>query len=149
LQDLKGVMEALASIHQQLSLPEPNIGVLEDAVKAFAKHVKSFADDPTTPAPCRYRLKFYDHAILSHIVPMSKTLKTQGLSLSKVSSTFLEANNKVVKSVMQRLPGGGRQKQGSNAHLPLVQALKKCIIIGAVSRPLVYQSLQKHCMMPE
>jgi hypothetical protein len=45
--------------------------------------------------------------VINHIVDMSKVLKERGLSLAVVSSKFLEANNKVVKAVMRRLPGGG------------------------------------------
>jgi hypothetical protein len=47
----------------------------------------------------------------------------------------LEANNKNVKAVLNQLPGGSQRREGSNAHLRLVQGLKKCIVIGRVSRP--------------
>jgi hypothetical protein len=39
---------------------------------------------------------------------MSRVLKERGLSLAVVSSKFLEANHKVVKAIMRRLPEGGR-----------------------------------------
>jgi hypothetical protein len=90
---------------------------------------------------CRYRLKFYDHAVINHIVDMSKVLKERGLSLAVVSSKFLEANNKVVKAIMRRLPGWGRHT-GSCAHLPLVQGLKRCIAASRVCRVELYKSIQ-------
>jgi hypothetical protein len=69
---------------------------------------------------CRYRLKFYDHAVINHSIDMSKVLKERGPSLAVVSSKFLEANNKVVKAIMRRLPGGGGAPYG------LMCALASC-----------------------
>jgi NADH:ubiquinone oxidoreductase subunit E len=75
------------------------------------------------------------------MVDMSKVLKEHGRSLAVVSSKFLEANNKVVKAIMRRLPGRGR-RTSSFAHLPLVQGLKRCITASCVRRVELYKSIQ-------
>jgi hypothetical protein len=138
--ELRACLEALAVVHQQVSIARPDIGVLEAAVKNF-KGSLLFFFSPATPAPCRYTPKFYDHAILDHIVDQCKQLSKYGLLLAMLSSKFLEANNNIVKAVLRRLPGGGQRREGSHAHLPLVQGLKKCIVMGWVSRPALYRSL--------
>jgi hypothetical protein len=69
---------------------------------------------------------------------MSRVLKARGLSLGVVSSK-LEANNKTVKAILSRLPGGGKRKDGSFSHLPLVQALKRCIAASRVKRIEMYK----------
>jgi hypothetical protein len=78
--------------------------------------------------------------VIDHIVDMSKLLKKQGLSMAIVPSKILEANKKVVKAVMLRLPGRGKRRDGSFAHLPLVQGLKQCIAASHVRRQELYKS---------
>jgi hypothetical protein len=137
--ELRACLEALAVVHQQVSIARPDIEVLEVAVKNF-KGSLLFFSSPATPAPCRYTPNFY-HAILDHIVDQCKQLSKYGLSLAMLSSKILEANNKIVKAVLHRLPVVGQRREGSHAHLPLVQGLKKCIVMGRVSRPALYRSL--------
>jgi hypothetical protein len=57
---------------------------------------------------------------------MSKVLNELGLSLAVVLSKFLEANNKVVKVIMRRLPGG--------APYGLICALASCAGAEALHR---------------
>jgi hypothetical protein len=140
VRDLKGVFAALSVVHKQVSIPDPDLDAMQKASQSFASCARTF-EFGGTPRPCRYRLKFYDHAVINHIVDMSKVLKERGLSLAVVSSKFLEANNKVVKAIMRRLPGGGRHT-GSCAHLPLVQGLKRCIAASRVRRLELYKSIQ-------
>jgi hypothetical protein len=66
---------------------------------------------------CRYRLKFYDHAVIDHVTNTSKLLKMQALSLPVVSRNFLEGNNKVVKAVIGHLPLRGIPSDGSFAQV--------------------------------
>jgi hypothetical protein len=139
IRHLKNVFCALSEVHKQVSSANPSIPALQRARDVFSVSVDVF-EKQTTPLPCRYRLKFYDHAVLEHVVPMSKQLKSKGLSLAVVSSKFLEANNKVVKAVMRRLPGGGKRRDGTFAHLPLVQGLKRCIAAGHVRRQELYKA---------
>lgn len=141
--DLKSTLEALGRVHQQVSIAKPDVAVMEQAVKQFGVSHKRFTS-PQCLAPCRYRMKFYDHAILQHLLEQTRELGKFGMSLAMVSSKFLEANNKVVKAVMRRLPGGGRSRAG-HAHLPLVQGLKRCIAMATIGRPKLY----KHMMEEE
>jgi hypothetical protein len=69
---------------------------------------------------------------------MSQDLLKLGLSLGVVSSKFLEASNKIMKSIMRRLPGGGMNSHGSVAHLPLVQGVKRCLVASHVARMQLY-----------
>jgi hypothetical protein len=108
VQELRRVFAALLEVHKQVSIPKPSMSTMRKASHEFASSVKFFEFEGT-PQPCRYRLKFYDHAVIDHILDMSKLLQKQGLSLAIVSSKFLEANYKVVKAVMRRLPGGVTQ----------------------------------------
>jgi hypothetical protein len=72
---------------------------------------------------------------------MQQDLLKVGLSLGVVSSKFLEASNKIVKSIMRRLPGGGKNTDGSVAHLPLVQGLKRCLVASYVARMQLYEGM--------
>lgn len=139
VQELRRVFAALSEVHKQVSIPKPSMSTMRKASHEFASSVKIFEFEGT-PQPCRYRLKFYDHAVIDHILDMSKLLQKQGLSLAIVSSKFLEANNKVVKAVMRRLPGGGQRRDGSFAHLPLVQGLKRCIAASHARRQELYKA---------
>jgi hypothetical protein len=139
VQDLKSTFEALAVVHQQVNKAQPNMEELKVAIDGFSTSVKSFVHAGTLK-PCRYKLMFYDHALMSHAVEMSEELAKN--SLAVVSSRFLEANNKVVKAVMKRLPGGAVRRSGSHAHLPLVHGLKKRIALAHVSRPKLYESMK-------
>jgi hypothetical protein len=73
---------------------------------------------------------------------MSEDLSQQGISLSAVSSKFLEANNKVFKGILRRLPGGGKAHEDC-AHLPLVQALQRTIVASRVARERLYARMQE------
>jgi truncated hemoglobin YjbI len=144
VKDLKRVFEALAIVHREVTVATPNMEALETAVRAFMLNHSTFTDDVCL-APIRYRLKFYDHAIIAHVLEQQRTLLDQGMSLGMVSSKFLEANNKVVKGVMRRLPGGGSQASTSASRMPLVQALKKCIAMGKMGRHRVYKDMLESC----
>jgi hypothetical protein len=117
VQDLKTVFEALAVVHRQVSIPDPDVNVLKVAVAAFARSIPTFTGEHTL-APLQYRMKFYDHAVLKHVVPMTEELLTKGVSLAVVSSRFLEANNKVVKGCLRRLPGRRNRGQERTAICP-------------------------------
>jgi hypothetical protein len=136
--NLIGISDKLSTVHKQVSIPNPDLQALRAAQMAFLSRVESVEG---TPAPCRYRLKFHDHTVISHVCDMSAALKEQGLSLAVVSSKFLEAKNKVVKAVMRRLPGGGKRRDGSYAHLPLVQGLKRCVAALFVKRQALYMEM--------
>jgi hypothetical protein len=68
-----------------------------------------------------YRMKFYDHAWLDHVVNQSKALTELHMSLDLLSSKFLEANYKFVKAVLRRLPDGG-MRRANRSHLPWCRA---------------------------
>jgi hypothetical protein len=125
VRDLKGVFAALSVVHKQVSIPNPDLDAMQKASQLFASCARTF-EFCGTPRPCHYLLKFYGHAVINHIVEMSRVLKERGLSLAVVSS-------KVVKAVMRRLPEGGRHTR-SFAHLPLVQGLKRSIAASCVRR---------------
>jgi hypothetical protein len=137
---LKAVLDTLSEIHRQLSIPEPDLEVLSAAVETLKNQVGTF-ELHGTRAPCRYRLKFYDHAVMAHVCDMAAVLKANGLSLALVSSKFLDANKTVVKAIMARLPGGGMHKDCSFAHLPLVHGFNRCIATSLVKRLAVYAEL--------
>jgi hypothetical protein len=83
--------------------------------------------------PCVNRMKFYDQAWLDQIVNHTKGLTELHMSLALLSSKLLEANNKFVKAVLRRLPGGGTHK-AKLSYLPLVQGFLKCIACSYVIR---------------
>jgi hypothetical protein len=66
-------------------------------------------------------------------VNQTKELRELHMSLALLSSKFLEANNKCVKAVLRRLPGGGTHK-ANMSHLPLVQGFLMCIACSYVVR---------------
>jgi hypothetical protein len=63
VENLQAVLKALSVVHEQTNQPKADLETLQAAVDAFASNVRIFEWDKT-PAPFRYRLKFYDHAIM-------------------------------------------------------------------------------------
>lgn len=90
----------LRQIFQQLNLPTPDADVLKAAVEDFSGAVKTFTGH--TMPPCAYKLKVYDHAFIEHVVEQTEKLMELGLSLSLLSSKFLEASNKTAKAITWR-----------------------------------------------
>jgi hypothetical protein len=133
--DLLQVFQSLSSVHERLSMPKADTEALKTAVKTFKLNVGTYVFQGI-PATCQYRLKFYDRAILSHVVEMSEDLSRQGISLSAVSRTVLEANNKVLKGILRRLPGGGKAHEDC-AHL------KRTIVASRVARERLYARVQE------
>jgi hypothetical protein len=68
VRDLKGVFAALSVVHKQVSIPDPDLDAMQKASQLFASNscARTF-EFGGTPRPCRYRLKFYDHAVINHI----------------------------------------------------------------------------------
>jgi hypothetical protein len=108
VRDLKAIFAALAALYAQLNSSEPDVQVWKQTEATFRKAVQSFVDNPMPS--CAYRLKFYDHAWLEHVVNQTEALQKHQMSLALLSSKFLEANNKCVKAVLRQLPGGGTHK---------------------------------------
>jgi hypothetical protein len=123
VRDLKTTFEALAELYAQLNSSDPDVEALQHTQAKFRSAVRTFADN--SMPPCAYRMKFYDHAWLDHVVSQTKELRELHMSLALLSSKFLEANNKCVKAVLRRLSGGGTRK-ANMSHLPLVQGFLKC-----------------------
>ena len=141
VEHLMCVFSALSIVHKQVSIAQPDLGMLERACDSFKKYMTVFTSENVLK-PCAYRMKFYDHAVISHVVKQSSLLAAQGMSLAVVSSKFLEANNKVVEAVMRRLPGGSTKRDGRNSHLPVVQALRRCVASSFVARPEAYAAFK-------
>jgi hypothetical protein len=60
-----------------------------------------------TPKPCRYRGKFYDHALASHVVKDLENLKGHDLGPIHFCTRSLEHNNRPLKALYSRTPAGG------------------------------------------
>jgi hypothetical protein len=129
VRDLKAIFAALAELYAKLNPSDPDVEVLQHTVTKFRPDVRTFTDMP----PCVYRMKFYDHAWLDHVVNQTKELTELHMSLALLSSKFLEANNTFVKAVLRRLTGGGTRR-ANMSHLPLVQGLLKCVACSYVVR---------------
>jgi hypothetical protein len=87
----------------------------------FRAAVRTLANN--SMPPCGYRMKFYDHAWLEHIVNQTKELTELHMSLALLSTKLLEAKNKFVKAVLRWLPGRGTRK----AKMSYLQGFLKCI----------------------
>jgi hypothetical protein len=130
--DLRHIFGALSVMHCELNKPNPDLQIMEQARAKFEACSKTFVCEGVL-APFAYKIKFYDHALMRHACMQTEKLQVLQLSLAKLSSKFLEANNKVVKAVMRRLPGGGvRRPEGG--HLPLVQGFKRCYAASCIVR---------------
>jgi hypothetical protein len=66
-------------------------------------------------------------------VNQTKELTELHMSLDLLSSKFLETNNKLVKAVLRRLPGGGTHR-ANMSHLPLVQGFLQYVACSYVVR---------------
>jgi hypothetical protein len=80
VRDLKAIFAVLASLCEQLDSSEPDVEVLKQTEAKFRGAVQSFTDNPMPP--CEYRLKFYDHAGLAHVVKRTEVLKKHHMSLA-------------------------------------------------------------------
>jgi hypothetical protein len=78
VENLQAVFKALSVVHKQINQPKADLETLQAAEDAFASNVRIFEWDKT-PAPFRYRLKLYDHAIMDHVVEVTRHLQEQGL----------------------------------------------------------------------
>jgi hypothetical protein len=128
---LKAILAALAELYAQLNSSDPDVEVLQHTVAKCRLAVRTFTDN--SMPPCAYRMKFYDHAWLDHIVNQTKELTELHMSLALLSSKFLEAHNKFAKAVLRRLPGWGTCR-ANMSHLPLVQCFLKCVACSYVVR---------------
>jgi hypothetical protein len=89
-------------------------------------------------------MKFYDRAWLDHVVNQTKELTELHMSLALLYSKFLEANNKFVKAVLRRLPGGGTRR-ANRSQMPLVEGFLKCFacsyVVGHTQRYTSFAAL--------
>jgi hypothetical protein len=72
-------LDALARMHQQVSIPRPDIQVLKAAVTSCRDSLRFFSSSVTLGS-CRSTAKFYDGAIRDRIVEKCKRLPKYGLS---------------------------------------------------------------------
>jgi hypothetical protein len=101
---------------------------LEKVLNSLSAHWAYFYNHPLPP--CQAVMKWYEHAILKHMLPQMSRLSAKGMSLAACSSKFLEALNKTLKAIMRKLTGGDwrndrRQDADPNTRLPVVQGFVK------------------------
>jgi hypothetical protein len=87
-----------AELYVQLKSSDPDVEVVQHTVAKFRSAVCAFTHRP----PCAYRMKFYDHAWLEHVVNQTKELTELLMSLALLSSKFLEANNRFERLGLHR-----------------------------------------------
>jgi hypothetical protein len=129
---IKDIFKALSTMHRDITRHTPDLKAMEKVAKQFEESSQEFVCEGVL-ASFAYRKEFYDHALMRHVCRQTKKLLPLKLSLAVLSSNFLEANNKVAKAVMRRLPGGGVRQPGGE-HLPLVQGFKRCHAVSCVVR---------------
>lgn len=139
---MKDAWGALSSIHKQINMHPANIGVLEEAVSEFRAAVLTL-EFPATPSPFRLKRKFYEHAILDHLLTQVRALQSMGLSMAIVSSRFLEANNRTVKARVHTLPGGGRKVEGEYCHDALFLSFTYLTERNFVQRRVAYAQVEE------
>jgi hypothetical protein len=101
---------------------------LEKVLKSLISHWVYFHIHLLPPSQAV--MKWYEHAILKHMLPQMSRLSAKGMSLAACSSKFLEALNKTLKAIMRKLTGGGgrndrRQDADPNTRIPVVQGFVK------------------------
>jgi hypothetical protein len=101
------LMDALAIVSSQLNRAPANMDTLADAIERFA-NLRQFFLAEDTPLPCRYSERWYDHALVAHVLDQERSLQSLGLSLSMVSSRCVELQNAPIHAISRSLPGGGR-----------------------------------------
>lgn len=138
---LIALWDGLAAVHKAVDSWNPDLAALEATVTALQATQQWFYDRKQL-RPFRALEKWYDHAVAVHVIDQMKRLSKRGFSLVSVSSRFLEHLNKTMKAVAQRLPGGGKAREGE-AHLPTVQAFKKVFAVLAAGRAAVYEAYAK------
>jgi hypothetical protein len=128
--DLQHIFRALSIKHCELHKRNPDLQVMGQARAKFEACSKTLVCEGVL-APFAYKIKFHDNALMRHACMQTEKLLALQLSLAVLSSIFLEANNKVVKAVMRRFPGGDvRRPEGG--HLPLVQGFKRCYAASSI-----------------
>jgi hypothetical protein len=119
-------------MHREINRHTPDLKAMEKVAKQFEESSREFVCEGVL-APFAYRINFYDNALMRHVCRQTKKLLPLKLSLAVLSSKFLEANNKVAKAVMRRLPEAGVRQPGRE-YLPLVQGFKRCHAVSCVVR---------------
>jgi hypothetical protein len=147
IRSLLDVWEALCDMHAIVSA-HPNDTheaerVLEEAVHKFCKGLDTLDFDKPggTPKPCQLHRRTYEHIITDHLIKQTVGLHKMGLSLALMSSRYLEANNKVVKSRYKSLPGGGRQREGSYCNEPVFLTFSHLYQHNFVKRRLLWKKV--------
>jgi hypothetical protein len=102
---VKFVWKCLSAEHREVHQAHPDVNVVKGYVGAFLDEVDLLRGQK--PKPCRYRGKFYDHALASHVVKDLKNLKWHDLGLAHFRTRSLEHNNRHLKALYSRVPAGG------------------------------------------
>jgi hypothetical protein len=95
---VKSVWKCLSAVHRGVRQAHPDVHLVKGYVGALL-HEVDLLRGQNTPNPCRYRGKFYDHALASHVVKDLENLKGHDLGLVQFCTRSLEHNNRPLKAL--------------------------------------------------
>jgi hypothetical protein len=103
---VKSVWKCLSAVHREVHQAHPDVDVVKGYVGAFL-HEVDLLRGQNTPKPCRYRGKFYAHALASHTVKDLENLKGHDLGLVHFCTRSSEHNKRPLKASYSRILAGG------------------------------------------
>jgi hypothetical protein len=142
---VKSVWKCLSAVHREVHQAHPDVDVVKGYVSVFLREVDVLRSQDT-PKPCRYRGKFYDHALASHVVKDLENLKGHDLGLVHFCTRSLEHNNRPLKALYSRIPAGGDPMQRS-ARIEIVY--KRLFAMNRMLRRSCYKQMDSEDKMRE
>lgn len=140
MSSVRAVWRCLAAVHREVHQAHPNVDAVKVHVGKFL-HEVDFLRSTATPKPCRYRGRFYDHALASHVVKDLEVLHGHDLGLVHLCTRSLEHNNRPLKSLYQRIPSGGAPSQQSSGSCRIEIVWKRLFAMNKMLRRSCYKQM--------
>jgi hypothetical protein len=146
VKSLLKVWEALSSIHSLVNSHSDDFVEAERRLGSAITICKEglatleFDRSGATPKPCRMQRNTYEHVIVDHLMAQTAAqLQQMGLSLAEMSSRYLEANNKTIKT----LPSSRFKREDGFGNDPLFLTLSHLFEHNFVKWRVLYKTVMQ------